>query len=106
MGHDASKCYKFHLELKPKTFLNNQEENKTNAIVQHNLGLDSRDETKIAATSFQGKSSFDFVVKDEPIINEKKRSELFHIRVIYNHTKIDTLFDSGSLIRILMAKRG
>ena len=27
--------------------------------------------------------------------NEKKRNEISHIRVILNHTKIDTLFDSG-----------
>jgi hypothetical protein len=29
-------------------------------------------------------------------VKEKKRNELFHIRIIMNHTKIDTLFDSGS----------
>ena len=28
--------------------------------------------------------------------NEEKRIELFHVRVISKHTKIDTLFDSGS----------
>ena len=26
--------------------------------------------------------------------NDKNRSELFHVRVITNHTKIDTLFDT------------
>ena len=28
--------------------------------------------------------------------NEEKRIELFHVRVISKHTKVDTLFDSGS----------
>ena len=28
--------------------------------------------------------------------NEKRRIELFHVRIISNHTNIDTLFDSGS----------
>ena len=28
--------------------------------------------------------------------NEEERIELFHVRVISKHTKIDTLFDSGS----------
>ena len=32
----------------------------------------------------------------------QKRSELFHIRVISKHTKIDTLFDSGSQENIIL----
>ena len=28
--------------------------------------------------------------------NEEERIELFHVRVFSKHTKIDTLFDSGS----------
>ena len=56
---------------------------------------------KIAATAFQDKLSSKCVVKYEPIINEKKRSELFHIRVISKHTKIDTLFDSGSQANLI-----
>ena len=32
--------------------------------------------------------------------NDKNRSALFHIRVIANHTKIDTLFDSGSQVNL------
>jgi len=30
------------------------------------------------------------------IPNEESRIDLFHVRVISNHTKIDALFDSGS----------
>ena len=33
--------------------------------------------------------------------NEKRRIELFHIRIISKHTKIDTLFDSGSQANII-----
>lgn len=29
-------------------------------------------------------------------LNEDKWVELFHIRITFKHTKIDTLFDSGS----------
>ena len=31
---------------------------------------------------------------------ERKRHELFHIRVISKHQKIDTLFDSGSQVNL------
>jgi len=31
----------------------------------------------------------------------KERSEFFHIRVITKHTKVDTLFDSGSQINLV-----
>ena len=34
--------------------------------------------------------------KSNNVFEEKKRIELFHIRIISNHTKVDTLFDSGS----------
>ena len=33
--------------------------------------------------------------------NEKRRIELFHVRVIYKHTNIDTLFDSGSQANLI-----
>ena len=32
---------------------------------------------------------------------ERKINELFHIRVISKHTKIDTLFDSGSQVNLI-----
>jgi hypothetical protein len=37
----------------------------------------------------------------ESINDDKKRSEIFHIRVITKHTKIDTLFDSGSQVNLI-----
>ena len=33
--------------------------------------------------------------------DEKTRIEIFHIRVISKHTKIDTLFDSGSQANLI-----
>lgn len=33
--------------------------------------------------------------------NEEERIELFHVRVISKHTKIDTLFDSGSQANLI-----
>ena len=50
------------------------------------LGSDSGDESKISLVSMTGKIG-------EGI---DCRSNLFHIRVIMRHTKIDTLIDSGS----------
>ena len=33
--------------------------------------------------------------------SEEKRIELFHVRVISKHTKVDTLFDSGSQVNLI-----
>ena len=33
--------------------------------------------------------------------NDKDRSAMFHVRVIANHTKIDTLFDSCSQVNLI-----
>ena len=35
------------------------------------------------------------------VVVEKKRIQLFHIRIISKHTKIDTLFDSGSQANLI-----
>jgi hypothetical protein len=100
-GHDASKCWKLHPELKPEKF-RKKEDKKTNvAVIQHDLGSDSGDETKVIATSIQGNIPSCFVSRNEPVVDERKRSELFHIRVISKHTKIDTLFYSGSQANLI-----
>ena len=62
---------------------------------------DSRDETEVVARSIQGKNPSIYVSKNEPVVDERKRSELFHIRVIYTHTKKDTLYDSGSQANLI-----
>jgi len=36
--------------------------------------------------------------------DERKRSKLFHIRVISKHNKIDTLFDSGFQVNLIFEK--
>ena len=67
------------------------------------MGYDSRDETKVVATNTQGKNTSCYVSRNEPIIDERNRSELFHIRVISKHTKNDTLFFySGSQANLIL----
>ena len=71
------------------------------------MGSDSGDETKIVATVTKGKvvakASKEGVMagtntenNSNNVSNEGNKIELFHIRVISKHTRIDTLFDSGS----------
>ena len=57
---------------------------------------DFGEETKVVATSIQGKIPSCSVSRNESVINERKKSELFHIRVISKHTKIDIYIYSGS----------
>ena len=52
-------------------------------------------------TSIQGTIPSCYVSRNEPVIDERKRSELFNIRVISKHTKIDTLFYSGSQANLI-----
>ena len=95
-GHDEDHCWKLHPEMKPKKF-NNKGKQETAATIQHDLGSDSGDETKITAMGFQGKDFNASTSSSSSNLNktqhEKERIELFHIRVISKHTKIDTLFD-------------
>ena len=105
-GHDEAHCWKLHPELRPKKF-NNKGKHKTNAVVQQDLGFDSSDESNIAAIVTKGKA-MEKTRKEEAVAstsaknnsnnvsNEENKIELFDIRVISKHTKIDTLFDSGS----------
>jgi hypothetical protein len=39
--------------------------------------------------------------KLESVPNQKKQSEIFHVKVIVKHTKIYTLFDSGSQVNLI-----
>ena len=65
------------------------------------MGSYSGDETKVVAASIQDKIPSCLISRNEPVIDERKRSELFHIRVISKHTKIDTLFYSGSQANLI-----
>jgi len=92
-----------HPKLNPKKF--GSKERKNTATVQKDLGSDSCDETMITTSCIQGKyskvstsTSFHSIDNDN---DERKRNELFHIRVISKHTKVDTLFDSGSQVNLI-----
>lgn len=34
-------------------------------------------------------------------LNDKKRNEIFHIRVVIRHNKVDTPFDNGSQVNLI-----
>ena len=72
---------------------------------QHDLGSNSSDETKISAMVTKGKqivasTSSSHSQNNTP--NEESRVELFHVRVISNHTKIDALFESKSESNLIL----
>lgn len=74
------------------------------AAGQQDLGLDLGDEVLITTAGKKGtltppvnsKSHEGTSSLDETLSNDRKRIELFHIRVVVNHTKVETLFDTGS----------
>ena len=75
------------------------------AIVQQDLGSDSGDETNIVVMGRKGISNSisKYSIQSsnlESDNSEWKWSEIFHVRVIVKHTKIDTLFDSGSQVNL------
>lgn len=89
--------------MRPKMFKNKEKE-KIVGTTEHDLGSDSEDETKITIIGLKGKdieitSSLNCLNETQ---DEKTRIELFHIRVVSKHTKIDTLFDSGSQTNIIL----
>jgi hypothetical protein len=64
------------------------------------------DETKITAMGYQGNDSIaNTSSSSNNNLNvtrqEKERIEHFHIRVVSKHTKIDTLFDTGSQANLI-----
>eukprot|EP00253_Pinus_taeda_P019565 PITA_19565 len=102
-GHDDEHCWILHPELRPK----NSEGKKKKVVVaiQKDLGSDSGDETIIADIGIKSKNSeastsnsAQTIVDEE---HERKIHELFHIRVISKHQKVDTLFDNGSQINFI-----
>jgi hypothetical protein len=71
--------------------------------VQQNIGSDLGDEGKITTVGVQGKDSLHASSNsnNESHDDERKRNELFHIRVVSKHTNIDTLFDLGSQLNLI-----
>eukprot|EP00253_Pinus_taeda_P032964 PITA_32964 len=107
-GHDDDHCWKQYQEKRPKKY-GGKGKQKTVATMQQDLGSDSGDEALITTVgtkgtltphvnyeSHEGTSSI-----DESLPNERKRIELFHIRVIINHTKVETLLDTGSQANLI-----
>ena len=108
ISHDESKCWKLHPKLKPKKFLREKDEKKAIAVVQQDLGSDSRDERRITDMVTIGKN-FDTCSSSNTIAsssninpsNEDKRVELFNIRITFKKTKIDTMSDIGSQANLI-----
>ena len=78
-------------------------------IAQQDLGSDSGDEALVTTVGTKGtftpsvdsRSQGSTSSVDESISNDRKRIELFHIRVVLNHTKVETLFDTGSQANLI-----
>jgi len=86
--------------LKPKKF--GSKEQKNVAAIQKGLGSDSSDKTMVTAMGIKGNDSKASTSTSSHSVDndndERKRNELFHIRVISKHT---TLFDSGSQVNFI-----
>jgi hypothetical protein len=91
-GHDEDRCWQLHPEKRPKWF-KEKKGRQTVAVTTRptDLGSDSGDESKVSLVGMTGKIG-------EGI---DCRSNLFHIRTIMRHTKIDTLIDSGSQANLI-----
>jgi hypothetical protein len=86
-GHDEDICWQLHPEKRPKWFKEKKGMQTVETTTKPtDLGSDSGDESKISLVGMTGKICEDI----------DYRNNLFHIRVIMRHTKIDTLMDSGS----------
>jgi hypothetical protein len=96
-GHDDENCWKLHPDKRPKQF-SGKGKTKIVATVQQDRGFDSREEENITVVGVKGKYSLHVSSNsnNESRGDKRKRNELFDIRVVSNHTKIDTLFDLGS----------
>eukprot|EP00253_Pinus_taeda_P010660 PITA_10660 len=109
-GHEEKNCWKLHPEKKPQ-FNKSKGKQKTAATTStpQDLGDDSGDETKIIAMGLKNLKGKEMEIQASTSTsnchvqapNEEEIIELFHVRVISKHTKIDTLFDSGSQANLI-----
>jgi hypothetical protein len=101
-SHDEEHCWKLHPKKISKQF-GGKGKTKTVTTVQQDLGSNSGDEGKITTVVLQGKYSLhaSSSSNNESHVDERKRNELFHIRVVSKHTKIYTLFDLGSQVNFI-----
>jgi hypothetical protein len=85
--HDEDCCWKLHPEKRPKWFKEKKgRQTVTMTTRPTDLGSDLGDESKVSLVSMTGKIG-------EGI---NCRNNLFHIRFIMRHTKVDTLIYNGS----------
>ena len=77
-GHDASKCWKLHLEFKPTKFHEKEDKKTTAPKIQHDLGSDSGGETKIVATSIPVKI-LQFQFQSMNLLLMKEREVIYFI---------------------------
>jgi hypothetical protein len=89
--------------MKPKKYANQGRKKTTPTTVQVDLGSDSGDETWVVAMGIRGINSVasSSSSRSVDVNDECKRNELFHIRVISNNVKVDTLVDSGSQANLI-----
>ena len=75
------------------------------STTQQDLGSDSEYETKILAMVNKGNESIASTCSSNSHNNTPNEDtmivELFHVRVISNHTNIDALFNSGSQANLI-----
>ena len=89
--------------MRPKKF-NKKGKQKTPATIEQDLGLYSDEwnqnhsHGKKVIASNESTSSSSKPIESQ---NDKERSEIFHIRVIKKHTKVDTLSDCGSQFNLI-----
>jgi hypothetical protein len=90
-GHDEDRCWQLHPKKRPKWFNENKGRQTMAATTRPtDLGSNSGDESKVSLVGMTGK-----------IGEGISRSNLFHIRTIMQHTKINTLIDSGSQTNLI-----
>ncbi len=82
--------------------------------IGQDLGSDSSDETLIIVVGAKGtlfvNDSCDSITTtsylNEPVSNERKRIDLFHVRFLIKHMKVETLFDSRSQEKLIPESLG
>ena len=88
-GHDEEHYWKLHPELRPNKFGGKGKQN-TSATMQQGLGSHSGNEEFITIVVLQGNHSFHASSSSYKPSHDtdKRRSELFQIRLIEKHIKI------------------
>ena len=108
---------KLHLELRPKKYGGYKDKGKAKkvVVVLWDVGSNSSDDSKLSTIGIQGKgegisvshhSRTSVDVQSSSSWDEKKRGQLFHVRIITKHTKIDVLFYSGSQVNFVSEEVG